>query len=239
MGAIAKIIESRGVMIKEEKVKSLSEKIYPNTMVLENYEPYPGYYGKNIPTDVIPRSVFLVLIREYDHMFLARTMLKISKERQHPCMATYGTITIDDKKYHCIRIKNLRCFDEIPKIQERFIEYGVDFRRSKTINGMALISIEKTFLLERFDDGIYLDLAGDNKYYFELPVELSWNDFKQITSKVKNNITNNFFDAALGYFWKLEGPQDVVRIYDLKANLERVKEIQDFYLKEIERMVRK
>jgi hypothetical protein len=104
---------------------------------------------------------------------------------------------------------------------------------------MALISIEKTFLLERFDDGIYLDLAGDNKYYFELPVELSWNDFKQITSKVKNNITNNFFDAALGYFWKLEGPQDVVRIYDLKANLERVKEIQDFYLKEIERMVRK
>ena len=100
---------------------------------------------------------------------------------------------------------------------------------------MALITIEKTFLVERFHEGIYLDLAGDNKYYIEIPQELKWDDFKLITSHVKNNLRNSFFDAALGYFWKVDGPQDVIRIYDLKANLERISEIRSKYLQEIER----
>ncbi|MGB4329422.1 MAG: hypothetical protein WBJ36_11115 [Tenuifilum sp.] len=235
MTAVAKIIETRGVMVKEQKVKSLSERIYSNTMVLENYEPYPGYYGKNVPTDVIPRSIFLILVREYDHMFLARTMQKLSREAKHACMGTYGYIDLEDHRYYCIRIKNLRCFEEIPIIQQKLAEHGIDFRRSKPVNSMALITIEKTFLVERFDEGIYLDLAGDNKYYIEIPQELKWDDFKLITSHVKNNLQNSFFDAALGYFWKVDGPQDVIRIYDLKANLERISEIRSKYLQEIER----
>ncbi len=238
MTAISKIIETRGVMVKEEKIKSLSERIYSNSMVLENYEPYPGYYGKNVPTDVIPRSIFLILVREYDHMYLARTLQKITGDGNHSCMGTYGYIDIGEHRYYCIRIKNLKCFEEIPLIQQKFMEHGIDFRRSKPINEMALITIEKTFLVERFDEGIYIDLVSDNKYYFEIPVELKWEDFKTITHNVKNNIANNFFDAALGYFWKINGPQDIVRIYDLKANLERLAEIRNRYLYEIERFMK-
>ncbi|MGE0079118.1 MAG: hypothetical protein AB7S48_14770 [Bacteroidales bacterium] len=222
-------------MIKEEKVKSLSEKIYSNTMVLENYEPYPGYYGKNIPNDVIPRSIFLVLVREYDHMFLARTLQKVSKLSNHKCDGTYGYLEIEGHRYHCIRIKNLKCFEEIPIIQEKLIAHGIDFRRSKPINDVALISIDKTFLLERFDDGIYLDLAGENKNYFDIPAPITWEELKDITKFVKNNLGNNFFDAALGYFWTINGPQDIIRIYDQKLDLERIKEIRKVYLSEIER----
>lgn len=235
MTAVAKILETRGVIVKEEKVKSLSERIYSNAMVLENYEPYPGYYGKNVPTDVIPRSIFLILVREYEHMFLARTLQKISRSEKHSCMGTYGYIDMEEHRYHCIRIKNLRCFEEIPLIQQKLAEHGIDFRRSKPVDNMALITIEKTFLLERFDEGIYLDLAGDNKYYFEIPQELKWTDFKTITANVKNNINNRFFDAAIGYFWKVDGPQDVIRIFDMKADLERISEIRQKYLQEIER----
>lgn len=238
MAAIAKILETRGLMVKEEKVKSLSERIYSNTMVLENYEPYPGYYGKNVPSDVLPRSIFLILVREYDHMFLARTLQKIAREGKHSCTGTYGFIDIGEHRYFCIRIKNIRCFEEIPLIQQKFIEHGIDFRRSKPINDLALITIEKTFLVERFDEGIYMDLAGDSKYYFEIPLELKWDEFKTITRNVKNNITNSFFDAALGYFWTINGPQDIVRIFDLKANLERITEIRNKYLQEIERYLK-
>ena len=173
MTTIAKIIETRGVMIKEEKVKSLSEKIFSNTMVLENYEPYPGYYGKNIPNDVIPRSIFLILIREYDHMVLARTLQKVSKTTSHKCNGTYGYLDIEDHRYHCIRIKNLKCFEEIPIIQEKLSTHGIDFRRSKPINSVALITIDKTFLLERFDEGIYMDLTGEHKHYFDIHAPLS------------------------------------------------------------------
>ncbi len=235
MTSIAKILETRGIIVKEEKVKSLSEKIYSNSMVLENYEPYPGYYGKNVPTDVIPRSIFLILVREYDHMFLARTLQTISRTQKHSCVGTYGYIDFEDHRYYCIRLKNFRCFEDIPRIQQMLADHGIDFRRSKPVNDMAIITIEKTFLVEQFDDGIYLDLAGDNKYYIEIPQELKWDDFKTITVNVKNNISNRFFDAALGYFWKVDGPQDVIRIYDLKANLERISEIRSRYLQEIER----
>lgn len=235
MTTIAKIIETRGVMIKEEKVKSLSEKIFSNSMVLENYEPYPGYYGKNVPNDVIPRSIFLILIREYDHMFLARTLQKVSKTGSHKCNGTYGYLDIEDHRYHCIRIKNLKCFEEIPIIQEKLSVHGVDFRRSKPINSLALITIDKTFLLERFDEGIYMDLAGEHKHYFDIPAPLTWEEFRDVTKSVKNNLSNNFFDAAIGYFWTINGPQDIIRIYDQKIDLERTKEIRKFYLNEIER----
>jgi hypothetical protein len=235
MTTIAKIIETRGVMIKEEKVKSLSEKIFSNSMVLENFEPYPGYYGKNVPNDIIPRSIFLILIKEYDHMFLARTLQKISRSGNHKCNGTYGYIDIDEHRYYCIRIKNLRCFEEIPILQEKLMTHGIDFRRSKPINDFGLITIDKTFLLERIYDGIYLDLNGENKNYFEIPAPLTWEEFKEITKAVKNNLSNNFFDAALGYFWTVDGPQDIIRIYDQKIDLQRIKEIRKIYLNEIER----
>lgn len=235
MTTIAKIIETRGVMIKEEKVKSLSEKIFSNSMVLENYEPYPGYYGKNIPTNIIPRSIFLILVREYDHMFLARTLQKVGRTLNHQCNGTYGYLDIEGHRYHCIRIKNLKCFEEIPLIQEKLIAHGLDYRSSKPINSTALITIDKTFLLERFDNGIYMDLTGEHKQYFDIPAPLTWEEFRDITKSVKNNISNNFFDAAIGYFWTLNGPQDIIRIYDQKIDLERTKEIRKFYLNEIER----
>jgi len=235
MTNVAKIVETRGVMIKEEKVHSLSEKIFSNSMVLENYEPYPGYYGKNIPNDVIPRSIFLILVREYEHMFLARTLQKISRAINHKCNGTYGYLDIGEHRYYCIRIKNLKCFEEIPLLQEKLISHGIDFRRSKPINDVALITIEKTFLLERHIEGIYFDLAGEHKNYFDIPAPLTWEEFKEITKAVKNNISNNFFDAAMGYFWTTEGPQDMVRIYDQKIDLDRIKEIRKAYLNEIER----
>ncbi|BDX39302.1 hypothetical protein CYCD_26570 [Tenuifilaceae bacterium CYCD] len=235
MTTVAKIIETRGVMMKEEKVQSLSEKIFSNSMVLENYEPYPGYYGKNIPNDVIPRSIFLILVREYEHMFLARTLQKISRAINHKCNGTYGYLDIGEHRYYCIRIKNLKCFEEIPLLQEKLISHGIDFRRSKPINDVALITIEKTFLLERHIEGIYFDLAGEHKNYFDIPAPLTWEEFKEVTKSVKNNISNNFFDAAMGYFWTTEGPQDMVRIYDQKIDLDRIKEIRRAYLNEIER----
>ncbi len=235
MTTIAKILETRGVIIKEEKVKSLSEKIFSNSMVLENHEPYPGYYGKNIPNDVIPRSIFLILVREYEHMFLARTLQKISRSGNHKCNGTYGHLDIDEHRYYCIRIKNLKCFEEIPILQEKLMTHGIDFRRSKPINDLALITIEKTFLLERHVDGVYFDLGGEHKHYFDIPSPLTWEEFKDITKSVKNNMSNNFFDAALGYFWTIDGPQDIVRIYDQKLDIDRIKEIRKFYLNEIER----
>jgi hypothetical protein len=62
---------------------------------------------------------------------------------------------------------------------------------------------------------------------------LDWEEFKRITQLVKSNIENSLFDAALGYIWKIEGLQDIVRVYDKKNDLERIKTIRDRYLAEL------
>jgi hypothetical protein len=44
---------------------------------------------------------------------------------------------------------------------------------------------------------------------------------------------NSLFDSALGFLWKIEGLQDIVRIYDKKNDPERIKIIRDRYLAEL------
>lgn len=228
-------IETRGVIIKEERVRSLTEKIIPGTLVLENYEPYPGYYGKNIPADVIPRSIFLVLLREYTPIDVARKCQKVLTSKYPSCNASYGQISVNQSNYYCIRLKKLNSFDDIPGIQEKLIELGINFHRTVPIDQMAIITVDKSFLLERLDNHVLMDLTGNHTYYFDIPYALPWNKFKELTRKVKHNIDNHFFDASTGYLWQLEGPREIVRIFDLKANLTRIKEIRELYLKELER----
>jgi len=59
------IIQTIGGIAKEEDLFTLTNHVMPNTFVLENEVPYPGYHGKNLPTDPIPISVFLVTKEKY------------------------------------------------------------------------------------------------------------------------------------------------------------------------------
>ncbi|MBN1990448.1 MAG: hypothetical protein JW783_13680 [Bacteroidales bacterium] len=232
-----KTLMTRGVTIKEEKVKSLTANVLPHTMVLENYEPYPGYYGySHPPFDPTPRSIFIVLAKDYNNLELARVMVKVGRERLHDCDGTIGYIKVDNDTYQCIRIKHLPCFDEIPDIQNSFISNGIEMLKHKEIDKPVLITVHKSFLVEVVADGVYKNITEENKFYFELDSALTWEQFKAATEAVRNNIPNNLFDAALGFFWALQGPADVVRIYDTKAKLERVNEIKRFYDAAIKRL---
>ncbi|MDX9852516.1 MAG: hypothetical protein RBS81_01855 [Tenuifilaceae bacterium] len=232
-----KNLMTRGVTIKEEKVKSLAANVLPNTLVLENYEPYPGYYGYfHPPFDSTPRSIFIVLAKDYNILELARVMAKVGRERLHDCDGTIGYLKIDNDTFQCIRIKHLPCFDEIPDIQSRFVSNGIEMLKHKEIDKPVLITVHKSFLIEVVADGIFQNTIEENKYYFELDTALTWEQFKEVTEIVRNNIPNNLFDAALGFFWTLHGPVDVVRIYDTKANLERITEIKGFYEAAIKRL---
>lgn len=227
--------QTRGRIIKEEKIKSLTDRILNNTLVFENYEPFPGYFGINLPEADKPRSIFLVLSKEYDTLFLSRAMQQVGKERKHTCDGASCFIETRNHRYCCIRINNLSCFAEIPLIQEIFQKMGIEMMKYKAIDEDALILVDKTFVLKCIDNGIYSDLDDGMKFYFELPFELKWNDFKVITKNVKNNISNNIFDAAIGFVWLRAGLVDMIRIYDMHCDVQRVIEIRKKYYSEIER----
>lgn len=227
---------TRGETIKEEKVKSIVHNILPNTLVLENYEPFPGYYSAHIPVDIKPMSVFVILARKYDNIFLDRILKKIRDEGDHQCDGTTAVIDAGRSRYYAIRIKNLDCFTGLIKIQKKFIENGIELHASRNIDRNVLFSVQKTFLLEKLENSVYKNLREESKYYFPLERYLTWKEFKEITLNVKNNISNNLFDAALCYFYTTEGLTDMVRIFDRKDTHERILEIKEHYAKALKRM---
>jgi len=227
---------TRGETVKEEKVKSIIRNVFPDTFVLENYEPFPGYFGANIPADIKPMSIFVVLSKRYDHLHLARIMKKISTEEKFHCDGTTATIDTGRTHYYSIRIKNLECFAHLYIMQEKFIEHGIELHKSKVIDKTVLISVQKTFFLEKMRNNIYKNTHEEYKYYFPLSNYLTWEQFKTLTIIVKNNIPNNLFDAALGYFYTEEGFTDMVRIYDKNGSVARITEIKEHYEKALNRI---
>jgi len=233
------IIDSRGVIIKEEMVKSLQSEVLENSLVLENTDPFPGYFGENLPDVKKPRSLFIILDRKYEDLFLARLLKKISNSSQHKCIGSFGDLTLKEKVCHCIRIKNLDCFPSVINIQRAIADSGTGLMKYQQIDELALIRIKKNFLMQALDEEIYKDMFESERYYISIPAALDWEDFKKITRLVKNNIVNNLFDAALGYVWRIDGLMDMVRIYDKKNDPERIKTIRDKYLSEIKRLYSK
>jgi len=230
------LLETRGMIVKEEKVISLGAPIFNNRMVLESKDPLPGYFGKNIPDMEKPRSVFVILAKEYEHLYLARKLKEFSEKKKHKCYSAFGKLQIKHKNYSCIRVKNLDCFESLSGLLEMLADEGVQLEKYHEINDHALMEIHKGFLLSSLTDQIYKDEFEPHHYYFDNPKLFSWEKFKEITDRVKNNMDNNLFDAAMGVFWTLEGPKDVIRIYDKKTDLKRLEEIREKYLKKIQRL---
>jgi len=230
------ILETRGVIIKEEKVKSLESNIVENSLVLENTDAFPGYYGSNLPDPKDPRSLFIICDKKYDELFVARILKKIRPKIQHTFYGTYGDLNFKGKVYPCVRIKNLENFPSLLSIQRALVEEGVGLMKYHSIDENALIRIHKSFLIQPVDVGIFKDMFEENRYYISIPETLEWEKFKKITRLVKSNMENSLFDAALCFLWRIEGLMDMVRIYDKKTTLERIKTIHDKYLYEIKHL---
>lgn len=228
-----KTIETRGLIIKEERVISLESNILENTLVLENKDAFADFYGKNTPDEKSPRSLFIILDKKYDGLFLARTLKNIGSKMKHKCYGSFGEILISGKSNYCIRIKNLDCFPSVINIQNALAESGIEFKKFHQIDENALIKIHKSFLVNEIPGNIFKYLFEKDRYYFTIPSELEWEQFRKITTIVKSNLENNLFDAAMGIMWKIEGISDIVRIYDKKNDSDRIKTIRDRYLAEI------
>jgi len=81
-------------------------------------------------------------------------------------------------------------------------------------------------------EGLYRDLNEGEKIYIRIPHTMQWNQFDYITKKVKFNLKNRNFDAALGIIYRFCGPENVIRIYDRDKTLKRALHLKTLFLKE-------
>ncbi len=232
-----KTFETTGYTVKEENVDFLNHHILPNTMVMNINHPFPGFYGTPVIEESKPRSVLLVTKEKYSWEKILRTVSAINKFTDFKINGTYARASFGNIYFDSIRIKGLNSYDEIPIIQHAFQEEGFRFMNARKFKDDQTITIKlsKFYLIKEIRESIYLDMDTEHIHYIIIPHNLNWELFRNITLRIKNNISNRNFDVVSGVFFMDKTVTDMIRVFKPEISIELLKEIKERYYKEIER----
>jgi hypothetical protein len=230
-------IETIGSIIKMENICSIEQGILNDTLVLKNVDPFPGYRIDNNLDESRnkPESIFIILHLHYTPEKINRINKDLIASKITDCFPSYGEIITLESILPCIRIKGLNNFGLITSIQNFFVKNGLQLMPYKKIESKARIKIFKTFRLIEIGEGLYRDLNEGAKIYLRISRSINWKQFDEITKKIKFEMNNRNFDAALGTIYRFCGPEDVIRIYDQEKTMERALQLRNSYMKEIKR----
>lgn len=229
-----KQFEVFGTLTKTETVFTIDQKILPGTLVFEALKPFPDYYF-DAPMGAKPMYLYLALEEQYPLEDMLRASQKIQSDFQVTFDAGKGFLHIYDEKYDVLRIRHLKDYGLLEKLQKSFEEKGIRFlRKSKKIKDQAVkIRIIKFFSLEEIAENIFLDMREENHAYLKIPYHLNWEQFESLNNKVKYNWVESKFDAAKGAFYYEGELHEVVRIYSDKIGLEYLQELRNLYLEKM------
>jgi hypothetical protein len=224
-----KILATIGTITKKEQLSP----VHPDdckAMVLETSKPFPGYHGKNLPENNIPESLFLINRSNYSDEKLIRAIQTIKKGEYPRFDATPCSFTFQNSDVEGIRFKYLRDKD-VREVIRLFGEHGIFFKDKKQIAPYSsIIRIRKFFKMQEPEQGIYVDIVSENHFYFEIPALLPWDTFEKITLEIKYNTEDSNFDAAMVYVYTETGILDLVRIFSVERDIEKLKLLRQKYL---------
>lgn len=230
------ILQRYGNLLKQESLVTMHDKILPHSFVLEAPEPFPGYfsYYSEIPSDTKPLYIYLVLNKLYTLEEITRATLNIKHGFTANFNAAAGTVNMFNKDYDIIRVRHLDTFDQIKQLQEGYVSEGIELKKKTSeVEGLGIIRLKKFFTLEEIEEGVYFDLDEKDHGYFTIPRKLAWDEFEEITQKVKHNWDFSKFDAAVGHIHQDFGIRDMVRIYNPNIDREYLMGIRQKYLERI------
>lgn len=229
-----KRFEVFGTLTKTETVFTIDQKILPGTLVFEALHPFPGYYY-DTPTGSKPVYLYLALEEQYTLEDILRASHKVEMEFEEPFDAGKGFLEIYDTRYNVLRVRHLKNYNLLEKLQKLYTANGIKFlQKSKKYNNeLAKIRIIKFFSLQEIDENIFLDSRELNHAYIKISRHLKWDEFETATNKVKNNWEESKFDAAMAAFYYDGKLHEVVRIYSDKIGLEYLQNLRQLYLDKI------
>jgi hypothetical protein len=233
------VIETIGSITKMESLRSLKQDIINNTLVLKNVDPFPGYKrtNDNLSPGNKPGSIFIILRYRYAPEKINRINKTLVSSRITSCYPSYGEIITRDSILPCIRLKGINDYSIIPIIQNFFKRNDLKHMDYRPVETKARIKIFKTFKLIEIGEGLYRDLNDGEKIYIRIPTTINWKRFEYIQKKIKYNLENANFDAAMGIIYRFCGPEDVIRIFDLDKSLGRALQLKKLFIKEVKREV--
>ena len=208
------LIHVCGSIVKEESIVPVTTHIAEHTVVAEANKPYSDYYGIapfNMPTK--PNSLFLFTAQFY----MLEEALRFARLIDMSCMQSLNiavsVLNFGDEHYPAIRIKNFPDYQKIEKLQQCFMEQGVEFARKVQLKEKAVRKTSKCVTLEKISDNLYLDHKQNKTGYVALPLLINNDDYNKVIANVRNNSNTPLFDAVRGAIILDGVVTDIVRIY--------------------------
>ncbi len=228
-----KKLETVGTVSKKEHL-SVADMDNCKILILENTEPFPGYHGLNLPKENKAESLFLVTKSAYNDEKIIRAIQHIKKQNPELTFdGTPGTINLYNSPVGVVRIKDMS-YEAVPLLVKLFENEGISFKKKKKLPPyQCTIKIRKFFKMQQVEEGIYRDTDIKEMYYLVIPKALRWNSFEKITMEIKYNMEDNNYDAAMVSVFYEHGILDLVRIYDQKYSIEKLRTIRKKYLEKI------
>ena len=221
-------------LTKSDTVVAIEEKVLPGSLVFDSLNPFPGYYHEG-PTNVKPIYLYMVLAKQYPLEEILRATQTIEKEYNWNFDGGKGYMTIGSEYLNVIRVRHLPQLDLVKKIQEAYINQGIEFLMNKKLKGRleAQVKIVKFSNLEQLGEGIYVNVADPTFGYIDIPKYLHHDAFQQVTMDVKYNWDGHEFDAASGSFYKNGKLYETVRIRSDKVSAKYLSAIKKLYHEKI------
>lgn len=229
------LLETIGTIEKKEMLGPVGYK----ELVLEAFQPFPGYFGTTVPDRLKPNSLFAITRSKYTEEKIIRVIQKVKSEAKYLFDGTPGLVTLYNMLNPCIRFKDLESYDDLPPILKAFENEGIEFMGNRKIEPfVGLIKVKKYFLVEVISDHLFRDVEEPNIHYFAIPVQLRFNQFEKITIDLKHNLPDPKFDAALGSIFRKSGLIDVIRIYDESCDPGKCELVRTRYLQAIHNLAK-
>ncbi|MFA9393051.1 MAG: hypothetical protein ACERKD_24805 [Prolixibacteraceae bacterium] len=226
-----------GTLEKLEQFNTIHQNIIPGSLVFESPAPFWGYYNEfNSPlTDHCPHYVYIAILTTHEVFDVVRAFQKVRAEFDFDLDAAKAFIKFNDRFYNVIRLRHIDDYARIKDVQESFAKHGISmlFTPGNWQNVNTHVTLKKVFCLQSLTDAIYKDACEGNHYYLKIPKKLTFEEFAEVTAKVRHNWLGSKFDAALGCFLKEQEVVDIVRIYSGILELSDLEEIQKLYWKKI------
>ena len=223
--------EILGKLTKQEKVDPIVKNKIPNTFVISIPSPLSSYFSRFTQVNR-PNTILLIVKGDISFERILRATKNINAANKVNIEGAKSELTIGKRKYSGIRLKGVKDYTDIPKIQELYRNEGFELAKNVRIKEEtdSMIRVNKFFNIKKISDDIYQSANEKDLYYFVIPKDLTWDQFRDVTFDIKNNINLSGYDVAKGIFYHNNGITEMVRIVKPNITLEMVKEVKEKYL---------
>ncbi len=200
-------------------------------LVLES-DPTPDYYAKgNFPPNkehVSDRHLFLPVKKSIN------CFQDIVYRKACDLVASYdsiksvypGQMKFQNEDHQCIRL-NVSDINNLPNLIDEFKSLGIRFYSDKhVVTYSSLIYYKKYTDFEFMQEGVYRDKNNSNRYFFEIPRKLKYDELKNGIVQIKNNCDYHLFDSFLVAFFYKNTVKDFIGVYSMHCEENRFAELK-------------